>query len=278
MVEAFKIGHFSIYVFGITIALGILVGILVMLKEGKRKKQDVDKLSDLAIYTIIVSLIGARIFYVLAFNLNYYLENPTAIFAIRNGGLSIQGGLIFGITFAIWYSKRKKLNFLSVADTFAPGIIIGQAIGRVGCDVFGIPMESQYFWGVNVNSKLLHPAQIYEVVLDLILFTYLWKKRHNIKYDGELFIKYIIGFSIIRGIVEFFRTNPMVVGPFSIAHITSLIIIIIAIIANNIIKKKNKGKKTQNKTQNNNTKGPIHHYILIAALGIFSVWFYYFIH
>lgn len=284
MVEAFRIGHFSIYVFGITIALGILIGILVMLKEGKRKKQDVDKLSDLSIYAIIVSLIGARVFYILVFNLEYYLENPKAIFAIRNGGLSIQGALIFGITFAIWYTRRKKLNFLKVADTFAPGIIIGQAIGRVGCDVFGIPMENQYFWGIKVNNQLLHPAQIYEVILDLILFTYIWKKRHDIKYDGELFIKYIIGFSFIRFIVEFFRTNPMVVGPFSVAHITSLIIIIIAIIANNIIMKKNKGekmnksKKTKTKKQNINTKNPIYHYILIAALGIFSVWFYYFIH
>lgn len=278
MVEAFRIGHFSIYVFGITIALGILIGILIMLKEGKRKNQDIDKLSDLAIYTIIASLIGARIFYVLVFNLDYYLANPKAVFAIRNGGMSIQGGLIFGIAFAIWYSKRKKINFLSVADTFAPGIIIGQAIGRVGCDVFGIPMNKQYSWGVMVNNQLLHPAQIYEVILDLILFTYLWKKRHDIKYDGELFINYIIGFSFIRFIVEFFRTNPMVVGPFSVAHITSLIIIIVAIIFNNIIKKNNKGNKSKTKKQNNISKNPTYHYILIAGLGVFSVWFYYFIH
>ncbi|WP_432402505.1 prolipoprotein diacylglyceryl transferase [Wukongibacter sp. M2B1] len=276
MVEIFRIGHFAIYLFGVTIALGMLVGMAIMIKEAKRKEMDVDKLIDFAIYTIIVSLIGARLYYVFAFNPEYYLANPKAIISIRDGGLSIQGALILGIGFAFWYTKKKKISFWEVADVFTPGIIIGQAIGRIGCDVFGIPMEKPYPWGVMVNSQLLHPAQLYEALLDLLLFVYLWRSRGKVRYNGELFIKYIIGFSIIRGIVEFFRTNPIVFGPFTIAHITSLVIIAITLLIHRSIKKR---KITQYELESKNTlKVSAIHYIIIALFAGVSTWFYYYIH
>ncbi|WP_432666074.1 prolipoprotein diacylglyceryl transferase [Wukongibacter baidiensis] len=276
MVELFRIGHVSIYLFGITIALGMLTGMAIMIKEAKRKGMDIDKLTDLAVYTIIASLIGARLYYVLAFNLEYYLANPKAIISIRDGGLSIQGALILGIGFAFWYTKKKRISFWEVADVFAPGIIIGQAIGRIGCDVFGVPMEKPYPWGVVANSQLLHPAQLYEALLDLLLFTYLWRSRSKVRYNGELFIKYIIGFSIIRGIVEFFRTNPIVYGPFTIAHITSLVIIAIALLIHKSIKKR---KIIPYESESSNTlKVSVMHYIIIALFAGVSTWFYYYIH
>lgn len=276
MVEIFKIGHFSIYLFGVTIALGMLVGTAIMIKEAKRKGMNVDKLTDLAIYTIIASLIGARLYYVVAFNLEYYLANPKAIIFVRDGGLSIQGALIFGIVFAFWYTKKKKISFWKAADTFVPGIIMGQAIGRIGCDVFGIPMEKAYPWGIMVNSQLLHPAQIYEALLDLFLFTYLWRGRNKVKYNGELFIKYVIGFSIIRAIVEIFRSNPIAFGPFTIAHVTSFVIIFIAVLIDRYIRKRNeiqyddRSKKTSIVASTD--------YIIIVLLAGISTWFYYYMH
>lgn len=227
----FSIGSFDIHLFGITIGLGILAGFYIMLKEASRKGLDKDKLMDLAIYTVIVGVIGARINYILAFNPSYYLQYPREIFMINQGGLSIQGSLIAGTLFALWYMKRKNIPIWQTADAFAPAIIIGQAIGRVGCDVFGVPMVKQYFWGVSVGGQLLHPAQIYEAVLNYLLFFVLWNKRKHVKYDGQLFITYIIGFSINRFIVEFFRSNPLIIGALSIAHVYSLIIIFIAFAA-----------------------------------------------
>ncbi len=276
MVEVFKIGHYAIYLFGITIALGMLAGMVIMIKEAKRKGLDSDKMVDLAIYTIIAALIGARLYYVFAFNAEYYMNNPRKILAIRDGGLSIQGSLIFGILFALWYTKKKNISFWKAADAFAPGIIMGQAIGRIGCDVFGVPMEKQYFWGVRVNSQLLHPAQIYEVLLDLVLFAYLWRRRSKIKYDGELFIKYIIGFSIIRAVVEFFRSNPIVFGPFTVAHVTSLVIMTLAIFVSIIIKKNN--TISYESASAEPAVVPLSHYIILGFLAIFSIWFYYFVH
>ncbi len=162
------------------------------------------------------------------------------------------------------------------ADAFAPGIIMGQAIGRIGCDVFGIPMTKAYFWGVSVNNQLLHPAQMYEALLNLVLFTYLWKSRNKTKYDGQLFIKYIIGFSIIRGIVELFRVNPIVFGPFTIAHATSLGIIVGALIMNNILKKRNQSDHINKPSEASIT--PIIHYVGIILIGVIGIWIYYSVH
>lgn len=276
MVELFRIGHVSIYLFGVTILIGMLTGLWMMIREGKRKGLDSNKMLDLATYGIISAVVGARVYYVIAFNFSYYLKHPIEIFAINQGGLSIQGGLIAGITFALWYTKKHKLSFWKAADAFAPGIILGQAIGRIGCDVFGIPMENIYPWGIRINGQILHPAQLYEMFLDLILFTYLWRSRGKSKYNGELFIKYVVGFSMIRGIVEFFRSNPIVFKPFTIAHVTSLIIIIVALIIGSRIKKK--GQIQHQDVENGIATVGATEYGLIAIIGIVGTWFYYFIH
>jgi phosphatidylglycerol:prolipoprotein diacylglycerol transferase len=225
----FRIGNFPVHLFGLFIALGILVGLYVLKKEAIRKNLDEEKIFDLAIYSIIAAIIGARIYYVIAFNPGSYLKNPLQIFMIQNGGLSIQGSLIAAIGFVIIYTRYKKLSFWKIADTFAPALILGQAIGRIGCDVFGVAMQTAHFWGIRINNQLLHPAQIYESILNYILFAVLWNLRDKVKYNGQLFLYYLIGFSVNRGAVEFFRTNPIVIKPFTIAHVTSLIIIIVAL-------------------------------------------------
>jgi len=275
----FNIGGLSIHLFGATIALGILVGFFVMLSEAKRKGLDREKLSDLAMYTIVIGIIGARLNYILAFNPSYYIQNPKEIFMINQGGLSIQGALIGGTIFAILYMKKKNIPIWKTADAFAPAIIMGQAIGRVGCDVFGIPMIKNWFWGVNVGGQLLHPAQIYESILNYILFLVLWNKRKNTKYDGQIFFIYIIGFSINRFIVEFFRINPMIVGPISVAHLFSLGIILVAIIVMIWLNKKQYNPQI---AVGNNTvsKKPLDlkSVAIVGVAVIVSVAFYYFIH
>jgi len=275
----FNIGGLSIHLFGATIALGILVGFFVMLSEAKRKGLDREKLSDLAMYTIVIGIIGARLNYILAFNPSYYIQNPKEIFMINQGGLSIQGALIAGTIFAILYMKKKNIPIWKTADAFAPAIIMGQAIGRVGCDVFGIPMIKNWFWGVNVGGQLLHPAQIYESILNYILFLVLWNKRKNTKYDGQIFFIYIIGFSINRFIVEFFRINPMIVGPISVAHLFSLGIILVAIIVMIWLNKKQYNPQI---AVGNNTvsKKPLDlkSVAIVGVAVIVSVAFYYFIH
>ncbi|MBU5313489.1 prolipoprotein diacylglyceryl transferase [Tissierella carlieri] len=244
-----NISHYSINVFGLFIAIGIIVGYLITMKEAKRKEFSTDTISDLIFYVIIFGIIGARLYYVLVFNLDYYLNNPNKIIAIWDGGLSIQGALIGGGIAALVYSRRKEINLWRAADIMGPGTILGQAIGRVGCDVFGIAMKNKYFWGVLRGSELLHPAQMYESVLNYILFGILWARRKSVKYDGQLFFTYLIGFSINRFIVEFFRANPIFIKPLTVAHATSVILIIISIIALRILKKKGNNSDNINETR-----------------------------
>jgi phosphatidylglycerol---prolipoprotein diacylglyceryl transferase len=271
--ELFSIGNFSIYLFGVAMAVGAIAGIFILQKEIKRKELNADIIMNLAIYTLIVSIIGARLYYIAAFDLKYYLARPIEMLDIRSGGLSIQGALIAGILFAIWYTKRNNISFLKAADAFAPAIAIGQAIGRIGCDVYGIPMKTIYPWGVKVNGQILHPAQMYEMVFDLILFVYLWTRKGKVKYNGQIFIHYIIGFSINRFIVEFIRVNPIVVGPFTIAHVTSFVMILIAILALKLIKSNQ--KLEDDNSANEITTTPLYEYIFVLLIGIIGSLIYY---
>lgn len=208
------------------IAIGILTGLYVASLEAKRKKLDADKIYDIAFYSIISAVIGARLFYILFYNFSFYLSNPVEIIKINEGGLSIHGGLIGGIGFAFYYIKRHKLSFLKYADAMAPGIILGQAVGRIGCDVFGKVMATPFPWGVLYHGQLLHPAQVYEFLLNYAVFFVLWRKRKTIGYDGQIFAWYIILFTINRSIVELFRNNPQVAGSFSVSYLLSLMLML----------------------------------------------------
>lgn len=211
---------------GTMIAVGILLGILVAQSEIKRKGLNVDRFLDIVLYSIISAIVGARLVYIVFYNFSYYLKNPIDIFKITEGGLSIHGALIGAFIFGFLYIRKHKLSFFKYADAMAPGIILGQGIGRVGCDVFGKAMATPFFWGVQRQGQLLHPAQVYEFLLDYLVFFILWRKRKSIKYDGQIFVWYVILFAINRGIVELFRINPSVIGWFSISHLLSVFFII----------------------------------------------------
>jgi len=238
MVELFSIGHFSIHLLSVTSALGMIIGLLMIQKEGERKNLDKDKLMNLSMITVFSGIIGARIGYILFFNFSHYVNNPAEIIRFSQGGLSIQGAILGGGAMAFWYINKAQLPVWQTADAVVPGIILGQAIGRVGCDVFGVPMQRNWPWGVMVNGELLHPAQLYEAGLNLLLFLYIWKKRQSAKHPGQLFFIYLIGFAVNRFIVEFFRTNPKVTDLFSIAHLLSTALIAIGIIGLFLLKNK----------------------------------------
>ncbi len=276
MKTLFSFGGIHIQLFGFMIALGILAGFYILSLEVKRKGLNRDRTTDLAIYTIIIGIIGARLNYIIAFKPSYYIQNPLEIIMLQKGGLSIQGGLIAGVLFALWYVKRKDIPLGKTADAFAPAIIIGQAIGRVGCDVFGVAMSSSWFWGVMVEGQLLHPSQIYEAILNYILFFVLWQKRRYIKYNGQLFIYYLAGFSINRFIVEFSRSNPIVAGPISIAHLYSLGLILGAVALAIWLKRRSDSKSDLDISVNKVFEQRA--FISTTAAIITSVAFYYFIH
>ncbi|WP_404328133.1 prolipoprotein diacylglyceryl transferase [Mesobacillus maritimus] len=244
MIPIFSIGPLTIYFFGFMIAIGASVGLFIFTREAKRQGLDHKLLMDGAMYSVIGGIIGARLIYILVYNPDYYFSNPLKIFSIHEGGLSIHGGIIGGLIIGYWFLKKHKMPIWKTLDIAAPALIIAQGISRIGCDVFGGPISSALPWGVEVNGEYLHPAQAYEFLLDYLLFGYLWLRLKKPSYTGQIFIHYLIGFMVIRGIVEFTRLNPMIFGPFSVSHVMSLIGIITGMILINYRKQKEPTNKS----------------------------------
>lgn len=223
----FTIWGIRIPFFGTMIALGMLAAMWILSSDAKRRNIDPEKATDMGMWALVGGIAGARIGYILFYSLDFYLKNPLEILKIHQGGMSIHGGIAGGIIFSLIFLKRNNnLKLLEMADLAAPPLILAQAIGRIGCDVYGTVMKTPMLWGVAVNGNIYHPAQLYEFVLDFLLFFYLWRKRQNKKYEGQLFGIYLIGFAVIRSIVELFRGNPRIFGVISVSHILSLALIL----------------------------------------------------
>lgn len=231
MKTLFSVGSIHVAFFGTMIMLGLLAALGILYYEAKRKKMNPDKIFDMAIIGFIGGIVGARIGYILFYNLEFYLSNPLEMLQIYDGGLSIHGGVIGGsIVVLLFLRKNEDLNMWDVADIVAPALILAQGIGRVGCDVYGKVMKNPMFWGVPVQGTIYHPAQVYEFLLDYLFFIYLWRKRKKLKFRGQLFGIYIIGFALIRSIVELSRSNPQFLGIFSVSHLLSIGLIVFGVL------------------------------------------------
>lgn len=224
-----KIGFFTIYSYGMMVAIAFLFGISIAKREAVRKNIKPELVYDFSFCLLIGSIISARIYYILFFGLRGFLENPISIFKIWEGGLSIHGAILGGAITGIIFSKKRKVSFWQLADLISPSIILGQAIGRIGCFLngccFGMPMK--YFSCIE-----RHPTQIYESILDFIGFLLLWKLRERIKFKGGLFLSYLMTYGVIRIIVSQFRADNTYLGntAFTLAGLTSVILFIIAMI------------------------------------------------
>ena len=214
-----KIGPFTIYSYGIMVAIAFLFGIFIARREAVRKNIKPGLVYDLGFYLLIGSIIGARIYYILFFGLKDFLAEPASIFKVWQGGLAIHGGIFGGIITGIIFSNARKISFWALADLIAPSIILGQAIGRIGCYLNGC------CYGINNQ-----PTQIYELILDFIGFLLLWGLRKKIRFKGGLFLLYLMTYSVIRIIVSQFRAYNLYLWNtgITLAGLSSLIIFIIA--------------------------------------------------
>jgi phosphatidylglycerol:prolipoprotein diacylglycerol transferase len=216
-----EIGPLTIRWYGLMIATACLVGIWVAGKEAERKGLGKKIIQDFALYAVVGAIVGARVYYVAFGDWSLFFKNPLSLFAIWQGGLAIHGGILGGLLVGLFYARKHKFSFLKLADTFAPSIILGQAIGRIGCffngDAHGYPTDLP--WGIvyfpetpagqMFPGQALHPTQLYEMILNLIIFGILWKVRKKIEINGYLFLLYVMLYSIIRIFVEHFRADKL---------------------------------------------------------------------
>lgn len=240
---ALDLGPITIYWYGIIIGFGIFLGWFLTTKEAEKSGLNKDIFSDLLLWAIPIAIISARIYYVL-FKWDYYVENPSEIMAIWQGGIAIHGALIGGIITAVIFAKKKNVSFWKLADIAAPSIILGQAIGRWGNfmnqEAHGTAVTRSFLENLNlpdfiinqmyIGGSYYHPTFLYESLWSLLGFSLLIILRKFPLYRGELFFSYIIWYSIGRFFIEGLRTDSlMLTDSLRIAQVLSLLLIGIAV-------------------------------------------------
>ncbi|MGE5576850.1 MAG: prolipoprotein diacylglyceryl transferase [Syntrophothermus sp.] len=219
----FHVGPLSVYFYGVMLAAGILAGVWLAMREGRRKGINPQDILDFALYAIVAGLIGARLVFVL-FDLEFYLANPLEIIRLNEGGLSIHGGILGGALVALWLSRRRELSFWRLGDAIAPSVALGEAIARIGCDIYGAPTTVP--WGILIGTQRYHNIPLYTTVALSAVFAVLWSRRKKARYDGEILLWFLILYSAARFIIEYFRVSVSFLGLMTVAQFASLVIIV----------------------------------------------------
>lgn len=233
--KGITIGGFTIAFYGMIIAFGMVMGYLMTAFQAKRTGQEPDLYLDLALWDIVFAVIGARIYYVI-FTWDYYKDNLLQIFNTRGGGLAIYGGVIAGVITTIIFGKVRKQNFFQLLDTACIGLITGQIIGRWGnfCNreafggytngLFAMQLKQSDVAASNLTHSVLkhaveidgtryiqvHPTFLYESFWNIgVLIILLFFTKHR-KYNGQIFLIYLLGYGLGRAWIEGLRTDQLI--------------------------------------------------------------------
>lgn len=269
----FSIFGFTIALYGVVIGIGVLLGVLMAVHIAKKENLNPDIIWDFAIYAVIVSVICARIYYVV-FSWDQYKDDLFSIFNIRQGGLAIYGGVIGAFATLFVYSHFKKVRPAAIGDCGVHGLVLGQIIGRWGNffnrEAFGeytdslfamrLPVESvriqditalqneHLLAGGNINYIQVHPTFLYEGSWNLMLLIFMLCYRKHKKFDGEMCLLYLGGYGLGRFFIEALRTDQLLIPGTGIAvsQMLGIFLFVAAVVADIIIRIRIK-KKENNK-------------------------------
>ena len=259
---------FDIAYYGITIAIAMIVGISTALHEARRTGQNQDTYLDLLMLTMLTSVVGARIYYVI-FSWDNYKDNLGEILNIRNGGLAIYGGIIAGVITVFIYSKITKMKFLQIADTVCMGLAAGQIIGRWGNffnrEAFGeytnnllamqLPVSAvrkneitSAMWNHvvtigGVEYIQVHPTFLYEGLWSFMVLLFLFWFRKRKKFEGELFFCYLAGYGAGRFWIESLRTDQLLLPGIHVPVSQMLSAVLVVVSLSVIICKRRKNRE-----------------------------------
>ena len=208
--------------YGILLVLGMLAGLWIVTRQARRAGLVPETISDMAVYAIIAGLIGAKVL-LLVVEWPYYSRNPRELLSLFQSGGVFYGGLLGAIPVAFWYARRHHLDGWKTADVLAPGVVVGQAVGRIGCFMagccYGRPTDVP--WAVtftdlyanrNVGTPLdtpLHPTQLYEsLACFLILGVLLWMAPRK-RFHGQVVLAYVFLYAVARFVIEMFRGDAI---------------------------------------------------------------------
>lgn len=237
---AIDLGVIQVYWYSILIFVAMVVASILIFMEAKKKEIDEDFLVNLAFNTILIGIVGARLYYVI-FNISYYITNPIEILEIWNGGLAIHGGIIAGLLFVVYYCKKHKVNLIDVLDIIVVGLIIAQAIGRWGnffnCEAYGgaTTYDDLLYQGIPkfvINGMYImgsyrQPTFFYESLWCFFGFLamIIIRKLSKTLKKGQLTGFYLVWYGIARLVIEALRTDSLMLGPIKMAQLVSVIFI-----------------------------------------------------
>ncbi len=239
---AFQVGSFTIHWYGVMLAAGMLLGLWTASRRAARNGISPEHVFDSGIWIILCAIAGARLLYVVSY-WDRLFDKPlypdaawTEVFMIQRGGLVFYGGLIGGVVGGLLFVWHKKLPLWRFADIMAPGVALGYVPGRIGCLMNGccfghgtsLPWAVHYPLDHETLGAGVHPSQIYDSLLNLLLFAGLaWLYRRR-KFEGQVFAAYFLGYAVTRSIAESFRGDypaaQYVAGVLTPAQFTSVLI------------------------------------------------------
>jgi len=244
---AFTIGSLSIRWYGILIAAGALLAVFISCRRAPKHDIDPERVLDVVIWSLPLGIVGARIYYVI-FNWSLYQGNFVEMVNIREGGLAIHGGLIFGIITAYLVCRKESVPFLEMCDLVFPTVALAQSIGRWGnffnSEAHGT--ETTLPWAILVDGKYVHPTFLYESIWCLFLFFFLiWFDNHHRKFPGQIACLYGMMYSVERFFVEALRTDSLMIGPFRQARVLSVCIFAGCMILYILLRNKNSDMRSE---------------------------------
>ena len=211
---AFQLGSIPIHWYGVMIALAFLAGLWTATRRAPRENISGETIADIVVWLMAGAIVGARTVYVATYWKDEFASGPfREIFMIQHGGLVYYGGLIGATLAGIIYIRWKKLPFFKIADVLAPSIALGNVFGRIGCLLNGccygrvcsLPWAIRFPSGHPTGGLPVHPTEIYDALDNFILYLLLaWLFRRK-KFDGEVFVTYLVGYAITRAVMEYVR-------------------------------------------------------------------------
>ena len=244
--NAIQIGNFSVKWYGVIMAVAIVLATWMSISEGKKRHIMSDDFVDLLLWAVPLGYVGARIYYVI-FEWGYYSQHPDQIIAIWNGGIAIYGGLIAGLIVLLVFCYKRMLPPFLMLDIIAPGVMAAQILGRwgnfVNQEAHGGPTTLHFLQSLHLPEFIIQqmkiggvyyqPTFLYESFFNLIGLIIILSLRHK-KYfykQGEVFMSYLLWYSIVRFFVERLRTDSLYIfGIIRVSQALSLIVFIVTLI------------------------------------------------
>jgi phosphatidylglycerol---prolipoprotein diacylglyceryl transferase len=253
--DLFTVGPVTVHTYGLFVALGFGAAIAITVKIGKEQGISPQQIMDMAFVMILWAIVGSRLLYVFM-NFSYFRDHPLDAFKIWKGGLVFSGGLIAVAPAMVWYLRRHHLSFWATGDLWAPALALGQALGRIGCFMagccFGKPSDLPWAVAFTHSNTLappnipLHPTQLYSFLAGVGVFVVLMLLRRRRKFEGQVFVWYLILHSTARLFVERFRADDRGFVPgtdMSLTQMIAILILISSIVALFVLKPDQERKK-----------------------------------